>query len=477
MYIYNDIPLKHLLRKKINKALLVVPTFYFDKERKRHYQACPPLGIGTIGTLLKSLGLDVKIVDEQGRPNLLKRTIYDFDPDMIAVFCMTSFYQEFARTIRYIRAHIGYDGLLVAGGPHIILEAEKTLKQLPIDVAFLGESEISMENFIHCINDKKGNGIERVDGLFLKDMGCTGIVKESGINKVPVVDYNLYELDRYLSYEVPLEVARGCPYKCIYCSSASLYNKVVYKNMDYVIGNIIKIKRDYNINRFLPIADTFMANNKWAISLMKKLISLNIGVRYTCNGRINLVDKEMLGLLRKSGCYRIDYGIESISQNILDNISKKINISEIESVVSMSKEEGLDVLCYFMISLPGESLNDMKKTITFARRLKDVYGVGVEVQMCRVYPKSPLEKITGFCVEDWEETRFPQLMYPNVPVYMEHPLEDIMSIYHEALKMIRVDYDSFGALLDYWKNKRNLQQFVNKIGYSIKNKIVSHYNE
>ena len=93
-------------------------------------------------------------------------------------------------------------------------------------------------------------------------------------------------------------------------------------------------------------------------------------IHWTCETRVNLVDKELLQHMKQAGCYAIAYGIESASQKILDILNKDITLEQVEEAVCITREVGLQTVGYFMIGSPGESPETITETVQFAKKLK-----------------------------------------------------------------------------------------------------------
>ena len=92
-------------------------------------------------------------------------------------------------------------------------------------------------------------------------------------------------------------------------------------------------------------------------------------MRWITNSRADTVDKEMLGWMKRAGCWMIAYGFESGSQKVLDNAKKGITINQIKDAAKWTEEAGIKVWGYFIIGLPGETKESIAETIRLSKEL------------------------------------------------------------------------------------------------------------
>lgn len=400
--------------------LFLQPTYYQDADKKEIYTIVPPLGLATLASIAKCKNHRVKLFDIMGRESEVKEIINKFKPDLICITCLTTYYPEFVKLIKFIRIEIGYDKMIVAGGSHITLEPEKTINQTDIDICFIGEADESFKEFLELMANKKRN-FESIKGLYLKNYGFTG-KRDLMVNleQVFMPAYEEIEFDKYTTSSIFVECARGCPYNCIYCSSKFIYgNSLRWMSPEKVVNNIEYLRKKFNFKEFSPLADTFVCNIKWLEKFCKLLAEKNLKMTYRCNGRINLMTDKIFDLLKLSGCTEVDYGIESAVGIVLKNINKAINEENLEKVIKKTFDYGFKIHLYFMLSLPGETEEDINTTIRFAKEMKKKYNCSTEFQITRIYPGTPLSELVKLNIDDWSKTREPYLPYSNVPAYYE----------------------------------------------------------
>jgi anaerobic magnesium-protoporphyrin IX monomethyl ester cyclase len=118
----------------------------------------------------------------------------------------------------------------------------------------------------------------------------------------------------------------------------------------------------------------FTINKKRVIAICREIRLRKIRISWSCRSRVDTIDEEMLRAMKKAGCYRIYYGIESGDEIILRNIKKFTTIKQIKKAVLLTKKNNLLAFGYFMFGCPGESEESIKKTIKLAKDLPFDYA-------------------------------------------------------------------------------------------------------
>ena len=137
-----------------------------------------------------------------------------------------------------------------------------------------------------------------------------------------------------------------------------------------MVDEIVYLKRTFDIKEFTFYDDVFTLDKKRAYTIADEIMKRELKIDWTCETRVNLVDKELLNHIKQAGCYSIAYGIESGSQEIINTLNKDITVEQVEDAVRLSREVGIQTIGYFMIGNPGESPETIKQTIQFAKKLK-----------------------------------------------------------------------------------------------------------
>ena len=183
--------------------------------------------------------------------------------------------------------------------------------------------------------------------------------------------------------------ARGCPYQCSFClwPQAMYGHKQRFRSVDNVISEIHQLVEKYGVKELNIDDGTFTTNKTRVIEFCQRLRSERHKIIWTCNGRVDNLDDDMLSEMKSAGCKMIRLGIESGSQEVLDKIKKGLTLKEIEEGVKLVKNHGIQALGGFMFGFPYDSKKTVEETIQFAKRLSPDQ-VQFSIAMC--YPGTSL---------------------------------------------------------------------------------------
>jgi radical SAM superfamily enzyme YgiQ (UPF0313 family) len=131
----------------------------------------------------------------------------------------------------------------------------------------------------------------------------------------------------------------------------------------------IQMLYDLGLRNVHMYTDLFTVNRDQVMELCRLIIESGLQIRWTCNSRVDFVDKEMLQRMAQAGCWYISWGIESASEQVLRRARKGINLEQVSRALTWSREAGIRNWGYFIIGLPGETEETIQETISFSKRL------------------------------------------------------------------------------------------------------------
>ena len=120
-----------------------------------------------------------------------------------------------------------------------------------------------------------------------------------------------------------LVTSRGCPNRCIFCDRSVFGSSCHAFSAEYIVEMIVDLHQRYGVREFCFEDDTFVTFRGRLEEICNRLIELNLGITWSCLGRVNQITEQGLELMRRAGCWQINFGIESGSQTILELIHKK----------------------------------------------------------------------------------------------------------------------------------------------------------
>jgi len=463
-------------------ALIFPPSIYQTK------QTMPPLGIAWLAAILRKNGFNkVSLIDSvvnkysnEKIVELLKKQ----DPDIIGL--------SFGTQNRFLAFDCA--GLIkknfpkipiVVGGPHPTLTAEDTLKNIPeINIVVRGEGEYSFLDLIKNID--KRNDIRNVKGISYR--GEKGQIIHNAsrapiqdLDNLPLPARDLLPIDDY-KQTIPLSdkictsmiTSRGCPYNCVYCSTSEQWgHKIRHRSPENVVDEIEYLMKNYTLDGVGFFDDVFTMDKKRVIEICQEILRRKLNIYWWCEARANTIDEETVRWMKKSGCEHISMAIESGSNKILKNIKKSITVEQGIEAVKIIKKAGIKLKVFFMHGLPGETYEDIRKTVFLSRYLEHRIGADEATQsLTIVYPGTELEIIAkqlGTLPKDFswakyfEEKRF----YPpldtcrNMPIFEQPDLsyEQIFQ-YVKKAKMSYYFRHPFLALRSLLRYKRTIKEWL-----------------
>jgi len=364
------------------KTLLIIPS------QEKVYgmkigPAYPPLGILYIGSALEEAGADVKILDfDAGRLNDSKVLdfIGQFKPDLIGITATTPIIKEAYRLSDLVKKHFAIP--IVLGGIHATMNPEMCLKHSSIDFIAKGEAENVIKELVREMS-KTVPDFSSVRGLYYKKDESLHFTGErdliSDLDSIAFPARHL--LKDFLSYRPPdaerLPVAaimttRGCPGRCTYCCTNNIFkNRYRMRSIDNVIKEIDELITRFGVKEIHIADDAFNANRARTLKLCDAIRKRKYNVNFEfLNGlRADMIDEGILEAFKSIGIKNVGFGVESADENILRNVNKNIMPDKVEKAVGLAKKKGFKIWVYFMIGLPGETPDTIRKSIEFAKKI------------------------------------------------------------------------------------------------------------
>jgi len=321
----------------------------------------------------------------------IKDKISGYAPDFVGITMLTANYAA-ARNIARITKDIDNRIKTVVGGTHPTLDPEGTLTVAEFDYVIRGEGEFT---FLELVG---GLGEAQIKGLsFRRDGGVVHNEKRPFIQNLDELPFP--ERNNFLNETTYLELGyvvtgRGCPYSCSYCASPRLwYREVRFRSAENVIAELEYLKTHYH-SSFIHFADdTFSMNKERAKEICRQIIDRKLGIKWVCDTRVDCLDEELIRLMKTAGCIRVKIGVESGSDRILKKVRKGITTDKVRKAVALIKEAGLPLTAYLMVGFPGETDEDLRQTIDFAKELNaDYYSLSILAPYYGTEILSELEK-------------------------------------------------------------------------------------
>ncbi len=337
-----------------------------------------PLFLGYSAAFLKDAGHDVHYIDSVIQDLDLERTLLEVKTKEPQVIFMETTTPSFEADIKNITALKDVTGAtIIVCGPHATYFHKEILHQCEaIDVVIRHEFDTKIGQVVSGLEELSGiEGITYRDGNTIVDNGDGKY--QTDLDKVPFPDRETVPWHWYVEawYTrqpfMNMMTSRGCPFHCAFCLwPQTMYgHKQRFRGLDNVFAELHFLVDYYGVREINIDDGTFTTNKKRVIEFCHRLRDEKIDIIWTCNGRADTVDDEMLREMKKSGCKMIRVGVESGSQEVLDKIKKGLTLRQIEEGIQRIKKHGIQALGGFMFGFPYDSRRTVEQTIAFAKKL------------------------------------------------------------------------------------------------------------
>jgi radical SAM superfamily enzyme YgiQ (UPF0313 family) len=373
------------------------------------------IGVMSISAVLKQNNFNPRMCLEKDEHKILDY-IDSYRPDIIAFSCMTPQVEWFIDTLKAIKKR--HKCLTVAGGPHPTFMPE-IIEDPHIDIICRGEGEFAFLELVEAV--EKGRDFTAINNLWVKfnDKVYRNDVRDliPDIDKLPFPDREIYYSEYKILKNMPWKVfisSRGCPFSCSFCYNNTLVkiyrDKGRYirrKSPQRTVVEIKDAKNKYRLDTVMFADDIFSLDKKWLndfIPLYKKEVDLP----FNCNIRADLVDEEIIKVLKSGGCFSVNFGIESGSEKMRRILLKKnVTDDQIKSTAKLLKKFKVPFLTNNMIGLPGETIEEAFETIKLNAAIK------TDIPWCSILQPFPNTDIALYALEngylnkdDMEKTKY-----------------------------------------------------------------------
>jgi len=349
----------------------------------------PPLGLAYAASILEKAGHNVIIIDANAL-KLSKEETLDrikvFNPQLLGFMLTAYMFRLTLEWIKYLKKNTGLPVLV--GNINVQLYPNETLSHDEINYGIIGPAHESLPKLISAMENK--TDISQIEGICYKKDGKI-IIKQpesfkEDFNNLPFPARHLLPNDKYCQFISKrknfsiLVTTKGCKYNCKFC----YLTKIPYTERDVnnVIEEIEECYYKYNVREIDFFEASLVANRKRTIKICKELIKRKLNLEWSCRARVDEIDDELLKIMRKAGCRRIYYGIESGDQEILNKNSKGITLNQIKNAIRLTKKNKIKTLGFFMVGQVGDTKETVEKTIRFMKSLSLDY-----IQVGRTIPK------------------------------------------------------------------------------------------
>ncbi len=365
----------------------------------------PPLGIAYLASFLLAHEYPVQIIDALGEnpheitpfkkgsslrgikvSEIIRRI--DADTYLVGISNLFSFAYPIVEVLCQEIRKAYPEKKIVLGGPHPSALYEEILNNVPaVDFVVIGEGEESLLGLLGYLDGRLE--LNELSGLATRDefgniivLNASKRIRNLNQDNIPFPARHLLPMENYIQAQeghgpasgrwTSILSSRGCPYGCTFCESRRTVwvardSRDVVDEMEYCL-------KEWGISEFHFEDDNMTINKDRLIGICDEIIGRGLKIKWqTPNGiRASVTDREMLAKMKESGCLHITLAPETGSERVLNEVVKKgkdFSLTQLKDCGALAHKLGLKVAAYFIIGLPGESRQEIKETIKYAKQL------------------------------------------------------------------------------------------------------------
>ncbi len=380
------------------KVLLLYPSSY-DTPFENIKQ-----GLATIAAICETQGVYYKFIDYSVNKLSMDAIIALIRREKITcvgMSCYTFNILDAYEKVQQIKSQVP-EVVTVCGGPHPTIFPEEALNK-GFDIVVSGEGEETFEELLHVLPDLDRGKLGSIAGIVFKDeqsvtveTGCREMLVD--LDELPKLPYESvgfpHDYPGYLKLnkkntQVTMVTSRGCKAHCLFCYRGMRSTLHAAYTPERVVEDLSFVKSKYGVNEVFFMDEDFLFDEKRIKRLCQLMRSEKLNMIWAaCAVRVDIEDHSVLEDMKKAGCYRAGFGIESGSQRVLGKMGKHITLEQAENTIAIANKVGLVTSTNFIVGHHVDTEEDIRATSQFINdRIDSDY---VKINMMVPYPGTPL---------------------------------------------------------------------------------------
>jgi len=377
---------------------LISALISLERDDSVRYRLDAPLGVLSLAAALKASDIESEVIDLNltwrrsgfSSVKVVEQALAAVDVSRPKILGLSTICSSYPLTIRISEAlKQAFPRMpIVLGGPQASVVDVATLKAFPfVDFVLRGEADETFPRLVASILNRGSFATQ--PGLTFRD----GATIRRNADAAPILDLDSLPLPSFDGLEdlserrsLPLEIGRGCPFSCRFCSTSRFFHRRYrLKSPGRVIDQMNELSERHGIRVFDLIHDMFTADRHRVIEFCRGLLRLGAPYKWSCSTRTDCVDTELLRTMRRAGCSGIYFGIETGSPRLQRSIRKNLNLRQARAVLKECDRLGIETTASLILGYPDERMSDLQATLAFFRD-----GLRLDQTDCQLHLLAPL---------------------------------------------------------------------------------------
>lgn len=357
-------------------------TFVYPKT-PYYYERTPylPLGIAYLAASIRDSVDEIDYVDGQilSRESY-KQVISTICSDVVCISATLLQMKEACRIANVVKTRLSSSKVVIGGyGPHS-LTLEELFRMGKFDVFVRGEGELILRQVLDCF--KQGGNLKEIPNIVFVHKGKAIQTKSSytlpEINSLPLPARELFDVPLYLKIwrqntnmaSLHMITSRGCPFGCIFCDKSVAGRTYRSLKPKLVVDEMQQLWQQYQPDDLFLFDDLFTLRRERVLLICQEIKQRRLSLKWSAQGRVGLVDLEVLSAMKEAGCTELLFGVESGSNRILSFLKKGFTREEVIKTFTTCHEVELRAGAYLIVGVPGERKEDIDLTIDLVERVR-----------------------------------------------------------------------------------------------------------
>ena len=337
------------------------------------------------------------------------RQICHKKPKIVSFYTRSDCFHIMLKMAKAVKEQLGCP--IVFGGPQADIIAKQTLEEIPyVDYICCGEGETTVYPFFSSL--LRGEPDLSVDGLVYRKDGeiimnpRPALIED--LDTIPLLDYTIFPENSLIDnqFAFPIDVGRGCPFGCTYCSTKTFWGrKYRLKSPKRIVEELQHYYDLFGVRHFVFQHDMFTMNKKLVMETCRLIKALPFKATWNCSARLDCIDEELIDAMADAGLYHIYLGIETGSPRMQKLANKNLKLDGIVEKIAYLRGKNLQVTTSFIYGFPQETEEDLSMTLALVMDLVRIGKVRIQMHRCAFLPgtalfeeyKEQLTPTTAFC--------------------------------------------------------------------------------